>query len=83
MLRKYLVGAAASLCALVMLPGAAEAGRRDGYYDGGYYGGGYDDGRYYDNYYSGSRHRYRPGDYYRGSRYRRSPASSPRASALR
>jgi hypothetical protein len=66
MLSKYLVGAAASLCALVMLPGAAEAGRRDGYY------GRYDDGRYRDGYYNRFyRHRYRPGDYYRGSLHRR------------
>jgi hypothetical protein len=62
MLRKLFVGAAASLCAMVVLPGAAEAGRRDGYYDRLHYDG-YDD--------RGYRHRYRPGDYYRGSRYRR------------
>ena len=68
MLGKFILGAAASLSALTLLPGAAQADHRDGYYgdryDGryydsrsrrGYYGDRYDDGRY---------RRYRRGDDY-------------------
>jgi hypothetical protein len=65
MLRKLILGAAASLSALVMLPGAAQADHRDGYYDSRYHDGRYYDRRYDDRrYYRGARHRYRPGDYY-------------------
>ena len=63
MLSKFTLGAAASLAALVALPGAAQADHRDRY--DGYYGDRYD-GRYYDGY-----RRYRPGDYYGGRDYRR------------
>jgi hypothetical protein len=67
MLGKFILGAAASLTALTVLPGAAEAGHRDRYgsydrYDTGYYG----DRSYGDGY-----RRYRRGDYYRGNNYRR------------
>ena len=57
MLRKIIFGAAASLSAMVMLPGAAQADHRDGYYS-----------RYDDGYYRERPRRYRPGDYYRGHR---------------
>jgi hypothetical protein len=65
MLRKLILGAAASLSALVVLPAPAQADHRHGYYGS----------RHYDSrYYGGYRHRYRPGDYYpirRRSAYRR------------
>ena len=48
MLTKFTLGAAASLAALVALPGAAHADHRDRYTDDRYYGDRYDDGRYYD-----------------------------------
>ena len=60
MLRKILIGAAASATALVALPATASA---QGYYGDGYYGRGYAGDRYYGG---GYRDRYRPGDYYRG-----------------
>lgn len=68
MLRKILLGAAASLTAFVALPAAAQA---QGYYDRGYYDRGYYDRGYYDRgygYRDGYR-RYRRGDYYGRGRY--------------
>ena len=72
MLRKILLGAAASLTALVALPVAAQA---QGYYDDGYYGRGYYDRGYYGDgyydrgYYRDGYRRYRRGDYYGRGRY--------------
>ena len=69
MLSKIILGAAASVTALVVMPASAEA---QGYYRDGYNGNSYrgdyayrDRGRRYNGYdgYRGQR-RYRPGDYY-------------------
>ena len=71
MLRKIIIGAAASIAALVALPAAAQAQAYygDPYYGRGHYGGsGYYGGS---PYYGGYRHRYRPGDYYPVARHRR------------
>lgn len=66
MLKKVILGAAASLTAMVALPASAEA---QGYYGDPYYrAGSY--GSYYDGYYRQAPRRYRPGDYY-GGRYAR------------
>jgi hypothetical protein len=65
MLGKFILGAVASLTALTVLPGAAQADHRDRYYDSRY-----NDGRYYDDrYYGDGYRRYRRGDYYRGGGY--------------
>ncbi len=65
MLNKFLLGAAASLTALVALPAAAQADPRDRYYDdGGYYDRSYDDGYYRNSEYRDGYRRYRRGDYY-------------------
>lgn len=65
MLNKFILGAAASLTALVALPAAAQADHRDRYYDDrGYYDRGYDDRSYGDSYYREGYRRYRRGDYY-------------------
>jgi hypothetical protein len=66
MLRKFIIGVAASGCALVALPAAAEA---QGYYGDRYYGGRYYDGYRGGYYRDGYRRHYDRGYYGRRAYY--------------